>query len=139
MFGMLPFERRSDNNLFDVFDRFFEQSSAALPDFRTDIRELDGSYLLEAELPGFNKEDLNLELKDGVLTISATHKEESEEKDEQGNYLRRERRYGSYSRSFDVSGIDEQNISASYENGILKLTLPKAAPAVEPTRRIAIQ
>lgn len=139
MFGMLPFERRSENNLFDVFDRFFERSNAALPDFRTDIRELDGSYLLEAELPGFNKEDLNLELKDGVLTISATHKEESEEKDEQGNYLRRERRYGSYSRSFDVSGIDEQNISASYENGILKLTLPKAAPAVEPTRRIAIQ
>ena len=74
-----------------------------------------------------------------MLTISAEHKEEKEEKDEQGNYLRRERRYGSFSRSFDVSGIDEKGITAAYENGILKLTLPKAMPAVEPTHRIAIE
>ena len=139
MVGMLPFERHNDSNLFDVFDNFFGKNSAALPDFRTDIKELDGKYILEAELPGFNKEDLNLEVKDGVLTISAEHKEEKEEKDEQGNYLRRERRYGSFSRSFDVSGIDEKGITAAYENGILKLTLPKATPAVEPTHRIAIE
>ena len=139
MFGMLPFERHNDNNLFDVFDNFFGKSSAALPDFRTDIKEVGGNYVLEAELPGFNKEDLHLVVKDGVLTISAQHKEEKDEKDQEGNYVRRERRYGSYSRSFDVAGIDEKGITAAYENGILKLTLPKATPAVEPTHRIAIE
>lgn len=139
MFGMLPFERHNDNNLFDVFDNFFGKSSAALPDFRTDIKEVGDNYVLEAELPGFNKEDLHLEVKDGVLTISAQHNEEKDEKDQEGNYVRRERRYGSYSRSFDVAGIDEKGITAAYENGILKLTLPKATPAVEPTHRIAIE
>lgn len=138
MFGMLPFERRDDGNLFDAFDHFFGRSNAGLPDFRTDIKELDGSYVMEAELPGFRKEDIELEVKDGMLTISATHNEETEEKDEKGNYLRRERRYGSFSRRFDVAGIDEKNITASYEDGILKLTLPKAAPAVEQSHRIAI-
>lgn len=139
MFGMLPFERRSDNNLFDVFDNFFGKSSMSLPDFRTDIKEMEDKYVLEAELPGFNKEDITLDVKDGVLTISAEHKEEKEEKDEQGNYLRRERRYGSFTRSFDVTGIEEGGISAKYENGILKLALPKAAPMVETARRIAIE
>ena len=138
MFGMLPFERQSEKNLFDMFDNFFGKNSAGLPDFRTDIREADDRYIMESELPGFNKEDISLEVKDGVLTISAQHNEENEEKDDQGNYLRRERRFGSFSRSFDITGIDEHSITAAYENGILKLTLPKAAPAVEPTHRIAI-
>ena len=138
MFGMLPFERKSNDNLFDLFDDFFTKNSAALPDFRTDIKESGDNYILEAELPGFNKEDINLEVKDSILTISAEHKEEKEEKDEKGNYLRRERRYGSFSRSFDVTGVDEKNITAGYENGILTLTLPKAAPAVETAHRIAI-
>lgn len=138
MFGMLPFERKSNDNLFDLFDDFFTKNSAALPDFRTDIKKSGDNYILEAELPGFNKEDINLEVKDSVLTISAEHKEEKEEKDEKGNYLRRERRYGSFSRSFDVTGVDEKNITAGYENGILTLTLPKAAPAVETAHRIAI-
>ena len=138
MFGMLPFERKNNDNLFDLFDDFFTKNSAALPDFRTDIKESGDNYILEAELPGFNKEDISLEVKDNVMTISAEHKVEKEEKDEKGNYLRRERRYGSFSRSFDVTGVDEKNITAGYENGILTLTLPKAAPAVETAHRIAI-
>ena len=96
MFGMLPFDRSNDN-LFDTFDNFardfFRSSNASLPAFRTDIRELDGKYVLEAELPGFSKEDISLDVKDGILTISAEHRENREEKDERGNYLRRERRY----------------------------------------------
>ena len=74
MFGMLPFERSNDN-LFDTFDNFardfFRSSNASLPAFRTDIREVNDKYVLEAELPGFNKEDISLDVKDGILTITA--------------------------------------------------------------------
>ena len=138
MFGMLPFERHNDNNLFDVFDNFFGKSSAALPDFRTDIKEVGDNYVLEAELPGFNKEDIKLDVKDGILTITAEHSENQEQKDAKGAYIRRERRYGSFSRSFDITGIDEGSITAAYNNGILELNLPKAVPVVPESRRIAI-
>ena len=142
MFGMLPFEKSNDN-WFDVFDnferQFFGHTKATLPDFRTDIRETDGGYVLEAELPGFNKEDIRLDLKDGILTISAEHKENADQKDEKGNYIRRERRYGSFSRSFDVSNIQESGITASYKDGVLELQLPKQQPTVPAARQIEIQ
>lgn len=142
MFGMIPFDR-SDNNVFDTFDNFardfFRRSNTDLPAFRTDIRDTGGSFVLEAELPGFKKEDISLDLKDGILTITASHDESTEEKDEKGNYIRRERRYGSFQRSFDVSGIDETAITAAYENGVLALTLPKAKPVEPETRKIEIQ
>ena len=141
MFGMLPFERSNDN-VFDTFDNFarsfFQGNNASLPAFRTDIRDAGDKFVLEAELPGFNKEDIKLDVKDGILTISAEHKEHSEQKDEKGTYIRRERRYGSFTRSFDITGIDESGITAAYQNGILELNLPKAAPVVPETRRIAI-
>ena len=140
MFGMLPFERGNDNffDLFDNFERkFFGNSSASLPDFRTDIRDAGDRFVLEAELPGFQKEDIKLDLKDGILTISAQHSQESEEK--KNSYIRRERRYGSFSRSFDVSGIQEDHITAAYNNGVLELTLPKAQPVVPAARQIDIQ
>ena len=142
MFGMLPFDRSNDN-LFDTFDNFardfFRGANTTLPAFRTDIRELDGKYVLEAELPGFEKEDIHLDVKDGILTITAEHKESHEEKDEKGNSLRRERRYGSFTRSFDITGIDEGGITAAYKNGVLELTLPKAQPVIPEARRIAIE
>ena len=142
MFGMLPFDR-SDSNVFDTFDNFardfFRKSNADLPAFRTDIRDTGDSYVLEAELPGFKKEDIALDLKDGILTITASHSESSEQKDAEGTYIRRERRYGSFQRSFDVTGIDESGITAAYESGVLALTLPKSKPAEPEVRRIAIQ
>lgn len=142
MFGMLPFDR-SDNNVFDTFDNFardfFRKSNADLPAFRTDIRDAGDSYLLEAELPGFKKEDITLHLKDGILTITAVHSESSETGDDKGAYIRRERRYGSFQRSFDVTGIDEGGITAAYENGVLALTLPKVKPAEPEIRHIQIQ
>ena len=141
MFGMIPFEH-TDRDLYRSFDNFardfFGSSNASLPAFRTDIQDKGESYLLEADLPGFTKEDINLDLKDNILTISAAHQEQSEDKDEKGTYVRRERRFGSFQRSFDVSGIDASAISAAYENGVLKLTLPKEQPTVPPTRRIEI-
>lgn len=138
MFGMLPFDRR-DDNLFGLFDKFFGDSGATLPDFRTDIRDDGDKYVLEAELPGFKKEDIDLDVKDGVLTISAAHEETQEQKDAAGTYLRRERRYGSFSRSFDITGIDEGAITASYADGVLTLGLPKVQPTLPQSRKIAIE
>ena len=142
MFGMIPFERNDDNffDLFDNFERkFFGNSSAALPDFRTDIRDAGDRFVLEAELPGLSKEDIKLDVKDGILTISAQHSENKDEKDNKGSYIRRERRFGSFTRSFDVTGVDEEHITASYNNGVLELNLPKAVPVVPEAKRIAIE
>ena len=142
MFGMIPFER-SDDNFFDLFDnferKFFGNSNAAIPDFRTDIRDAGDRFVLEAELPGFDKGDIKLDVKDGILTISAQHDENKDEKDDKGSYIRRERRYGSFTRSFDVTGVDEEHITASYNNGVLELNLPKAVPVVPEAKRIAIE
>ena len=140
MFGMIPFDRH-DSSLFDMLDNFernfFGSSNNTASSFRTDIRDEGDKFVLEAELPGFKKEDIKLDLKDGILTISAQHSQESEEK--QNSYIRRERRYGSFSRSFDVSGIQEEHITAAYNNGVLELTLPKAQPVVPAARQIDIQ
>ena len=140
MFGMIPFDRR-DSSLFDMLDNFernfFGTSSNTASSFRTDIRDEGDKFVLEAELPGFKKKDIKLDLKDGILTISAQHTEENEEK--KNSYIRRERRYGSFSRSFDVSGIQEDHITAAYNNGVLELTLPKAQPVVPAARQIDIQ
>ena len=105
---------------------------------KTDVRETEDSYELDIDLPGFKKEDVSVELKDGYLTIQAA---KSLDKDEQknGKYIRRERTYGSYQRSFDISGIDTEHISADYKNGILIMTLPKKKPDVPVTRRLEIQ
>ena len=138
MFGMIPFER--NDGMFDLFDNFersfFGSSGKSLPDFRTDIRDTGDAFVLEAELPGFDKEDIKLDLKDGLLTITASHKEETEEK--RDSYIRRERKYGSFSRAFDVSGIDEEHICAAYQNGVLARTLPTAKPVVPEATRIEI-
>ena len=136
MFGMIPFSR--NDNAFDLFDSFFHNQPAAPAAFRTDIRDQGDKFLLEAELPGFDKEDIQLELKDSILTIKAQHNQTDEQKDENGTYIRRERRMGSFTRTFDVTGIDEEGISAAYNNGVLALTLPKQAPVVPASRQIAI-
>ena len=106
---------------------------------KTDIRETENAYVLDAELPGFSKEDIHAEVRNGYLTIHAEHKTENEEKDEKNNYLRRERSYGSFARSFDLDGINSDEISASYKDGILTLTLPKATQKAEEGRRLEIQ
>ena len=108
---------------------------------RTDVKETDGSYELDIDLPGFNKEDVSAELENGYLTISASTKNNKDEKDEDGKYIRRERFYGHCSRSFYVGeDITQEEIKAKFENGILKLSIPKKeAPAVEEKKYIAIE
>ena len=141
MYSMIPFGRMSNsfNDLFDEFERsMFPASQRQLPAFRTDIRDAGDKFVLEAELPGFDKGDIKLDVKDGILTITAEHSENQEQKDAKGAYIRRERRYGSFARTFDVSGINESGITAAYNNGILEVTLPKQAPVVPESRQIAI-
>ena len=143
MYSLLPFGRYTNNSLnslFDDFERsFFPVDRSQMPAFRTDIKDEGDRFLLEADLPGFRKEDIDLHLQDGLLTITARHDETSENKDENGKYVCRERGVGSFTRSFNVSGIQEDAISASYENGVLKLTLPKQGEPEPQSRKIAIQ
>ncbi len=113
---------------FDDFfrdDFFGNMGNKELSMMKTDIKHEDGKYKLEVELPGYNKEDITAELKDGNLTISAVTKTEDEKKDEKGNYLRRERYFGSCKRSFYVGkDVTENDINAGFENGVLKLEFP---------------
>ena len=138
---MIPYTNRSSSSLMDLFDEFersvFGENGRRLPAFSTDIRDEGDHYLLEAELPGFRKEDIDLDVKDGFLTISASREESGETK--QGGYLCRERRSGSFSRSFNLDGIQEDGITASYNNGVLELTLPKRQEVLPQSRKIAIQ
>ncbi len=148
MFELMPFEHRNSRKIasydpfrdLEDFERAFFNDFAkpAYQGFRTDIKEEEGKYVIEAELPGFKKEEISVDLDGECLTISAEHKEENDEKDKKGNYLRRERRYGSVTRSFDVSNIDCDNIKVAYTDGILSVDLPKKEPAVPTSRRLTI-
>ena len=131
MFELTPFGRRNDIRNFGNFDPWhdmarFEREFWGDNDkaFKTDIKDEGDHYLLEAELPGFEKEDIKVNVEDGYLTISAERKNETEEKKENG-YIRRERRFGSFSRSFDVTSVNTDSITAEYKNGVLALNLPK--------------
>ncbi len=110
---------------------------------KTDIKELDGGYELEIDLPGFAKEDVTAELKDGYLTVSAAKGLDQDEKEKKtGKYIRRERFAGACQRSFYVGeDITEQDIKAEFKHGILKLFVPKkdAKPAVETKKYVTIE
>ena len=104
---------------------------------KTDVRETDNSYELDIDLPGFKKEDVSLKLDSGYLTISAS-KDEKEKKD--GKYIRRERYEGQCSRSFYVGeSVQAKDVNAKFEDGILKISVPKAAPQIETDNVIAIE
>ena len=99
--------------------------SGDIAEFKTDISDQGDSFLLEADLPGFEKKDIHLDLSGDTLSINAERHSEHELKEKKDKYIRIERSYGKYSRQFDVSAIDVDHITAKYENGVLRLTLPK--------------
>jgi HSP20 family protein len=107
-----------------------------LAEFKTDITDEGDHFELKADLPGFKKEDIHLNLEGDTLTINAERHSEHEEKKEK--YVRCERSYGSYSRSFDVSGIDAAQIKAYYDGGVLDLKMPKKAASIPDTKQIEI-
>ena len=108
---------------------------------KTDIRETDTSYELDVDLPGFKKDEIQVQLKDGNLILSAAKGLDKDEKNKEGNYIRRERYAGSMTRSFYVGeAVSEEDIHAKYEDGILKLSVPKKAPKkIEKDGYIAIE
>ncbi|MDY4736905.1 Hsp20/alpha crystallin family protein [Terrisporobacter sp.] len=131
---------RNNNLGFSLFDNMFDDmfrdpfftSSNTTKLMKTDIQEKDDKYILDMDLPGYDKEDIKAQLKDGYLTISAQKNTSNDEKDEEGNYIRRERYCGKCSRSFYVGdSIKEEDIKASFNNGILELTFPKEVPQKE--------
>ena len=148
MFELIPFDRhirRMAN--FDPFrdlealERSFWGGENSVCAFRTDVLDKGEAYELHAELPGFKKEDIKIDVENEVLTISAERKFDSsdDEKAEKPNFVKRERFYGSYSRSFDVSGINVDGITAAYKDGVLQLTMPKKVETVPAKRTLEIQ
>ena len=137
MFELMPYAaRRMMVNPFAEMERDFWNGPMGV--FKTDITDTGDAYKLEADLPGFKKEDIRIDLTDDRMTISAERKSSSEEKDKHGN-VRCERIYGSFTRSFDVSGIDAAGITAAYNDGVLTLNLPKKPELKPENRQIAIQ
>ena len=104
----------------DIFNDF---SSNQSNNMKCDIYEKDGNYHIEIDIPGFDKNEISVECENGYLTITAEKNEENE--DENKNYIRRERSYGSYKRQFFLGDINEEEIKAEFNNGILKVVVPK--------------
>ena len=138
----------------NLFDDFFTDPFSMIPSGRdvlygkhgknlmkTDVRETDNSYELDVDLPGFKKDEINVEIADGYLTIQASKGLDKSESDKKGKYIRQERYAGSCSRSFYIGeDVPVEDISAKYEDGILRLSVPKADQKELPkTSTIAIE
>ena len=152
MFNMTPYKTSRSvmpRGLFDEFSNdffrpFLEGGFTGLtrPEraMKVDVRDDGDKYTLEADIPGVSKDDLKVEVSNGVLTISANYNQEKEEKGEDERYVYRERRCGSMSRAFNVEGIREDDIAAQFKDGVLTLTLPKEPEKALPEgKTIAIE
>lgn len=134
------FETNWMDNFFDDSFGWDESKSSSL--MKTDVKDTDHGYEVTMNLPGVKKEDVKAELKDGYLTISAVSNSSRDEKDKEGRYIRRERYSGSCSRAFYVGeDIRQEDIKAKFEDGTLKMTIPKkdAKPAVDEKKYISIE
>lgn len=149
---MFELSRRNNGYLDNRYDPFREMEklersffgdpffgSRDLAQFQTDITDEGDHYLLEADLPGFDKQDIHLDVTGDTLTIQAERHSKAEEKDNKDRIVRVERSYGAYSRRFDLSQVDAQNIRAKYENGVLSLTLPKKEGVQPASRQLEIE
>ena len=151
MFALKPYERQGQMTNYNPFRemdeferRFFGNpfgffGSDALSEFRTDITDAGDAYLLEADLPGFDRKDIHLDVRGDVLSLRAERRSAHSEEDEGNRLIRSERSYGVYSREFNLDGVDAEGIRARYEDGVLKLRLPKKQnPRVE-SRAVEIE
>ena len=124
----------------NLFDEFFDDDFMRFPVWgdrnplygkhgknlmKTDVREMDNTYEVDIDLPGFKKDEIKVDLKDGYLTVSAAKSLDRDQQNQEGKYIRQERYAGACSRSFYVGDVKPDQVSAKYEDGILKLTLPR--------------
>ena len=142
--------RRDEDRFLRDFDPFFDDFFD-VPIFdrrelrklnnmmKTDVKERDNEYVIDVELPGIDKKDVTLDLRDGYLVISAHREHNVNEDNKKENYIRRERSYGSFSRSFYVGDIKEKDIDAKLENGILQIIVPKSHESLDSSSRIEIK
>jgi len=151
MFGLTPINRRNSlsrwpRNIFDdmesLFDNFFNDGfSPAFFGFdnqmRVDIKDNGNNYIIEADLPGVDKKDIYIELRDNILTIGVQRNEITEE--ERKNYIRKERRTSAVSRSFRVENVKPEDVKAEFKNGVLSITLPKVESEDDKRYRIDIK
>ena len=139
-------ENLFDDDWFDFYRDFWGKKNPlygknAKNIMKTDIREHDTGYELDVDLPGFKKDEINIELENGYLTISAAKGLDKDEQDKKGKYIRKERYAGAMQRSFYVGdAVTEEDVKAKFEDGILKLSIPKKdAKEVETKKTIAIE
>lgn len=150
MFDLIPFDRsnkpaRREDFFSQLADRFFNEDffapftpfAAGGNSLRVDLKETDNAYLIEADLPGIAKDDISLQYANNYLTISAKRQENEEKQAE--NYLRRERRYGEFQRSFYIGNVQEDKIAAAFKDGVLTVTLPKQEKGTSNVNTIPIQ
>lgn len=126
-------------DLFGDLEDFFFAPVSKNGGPRTDIREKEGNYILDMDLPGYDRNDVCVEVENGYLTVRAERKAEKEQSEENGKYIRRERSYGAVSRSFYVGDVDEQDVKACYKDGTLSVTFPKGSKKQEEKKRILIE
>ncbi len=149
MFSLRPYEQNhghyknalskfARNFLGDDFEAIFENRDNISSSFQVDLRETDKKYVLEADLPGINKEDISLRYENNYLTISASRNEMQEIKSEK-DYVRRERRFGQFRRNFYIDNIQEDQIDAKFDHGVLTVTLLKSDHPQEKQGNIPIQ
>ncbi|MFZ4454087.1 Hsp20/alpha crystallin family protein [Salibacterium aidingense] len=110
----------------DLFERPF-----GLQYPKVDVKDENNHYLVEAELPGFSKDDVTVEYKNGYITLEGRKEQSTETNDENNNYIRKERSYGSFQRSFYVGDVNEENIDGNFSNGLLTLKIPKTRDSLE--------
>jgi HSP20 family protein len=148
MFDMVPFRRNNNsmakrgdyfNQLFDNFfdDDFFAPVNYLSNSFRVDLKETDDEYMIEADLPGINKDAIDISYENNYITISA--KRDDSVEDKKDNFVRRERRYGEFKRSFYIDNVNENNITAEFKDGVLKVSLPKIDKTKTNGRKINIK
>jgi len=146
MLEMMPFGKNHLKIKDDIFSPFFknffdEDFLASMNNvggnFKVDLKETDDKYLIEADLPGVKKEDIKVDIKDNYLVINARREESKEDKKE--NYVRREKHYGEFTRSFYVDNINENTIDAAFKDGVLKITLQKLVNGKKETKKIEVK
>lgn len=146
MANMVPFGGRNrsimgSDDFYNMIDNFFSEpwfmGRYGRDTFKMDVQQKDNEYLIEAELPGISRDEVSIELIDGNLQISV--KREENVNDESGDYIHRERRYSSMSRSIYLSDAVKEGVRAKLDNGVLKVIVPRQKRADSNTRRIEIE